>query len=104
MAREYENFYGDTSALNLPMRSYAYDQILKDEAVRRKLVHGSDWPVMPVPTVRIGWLKALRLLGEKNWLRRDLLVKQRLGVDEACGHRAGRLLRLPREGQEILGP
>jgi predicted TIM-barrel fold metal-dependent hydrolase len=95
LAREHEHFYGDTSALNLPMRSYAYDRILKDEAVRRKLVHGSDWPVMPIPTRRIGWLKALRLLGEKNWLRRDVLVKQRLGFEEAYWHRAATLLRLP---------
>jgi uncharacterized protein len=96
LAREYEHFYGDTAALNLPMRSYAFDTILRDDVVRRKLVHGSDWPIFCVPTRRVGWLRALRLLfGEKNWMRRDVLTKQGLGLDDAYWHRAATLLRLP---------
>lgn len=95
LAREYEHCYGDTSALNLPARSYAYDTILNDAAVRQKLVHGSDWPVMPWPPRRIGWLKAAGLLlTEGNWMRRDVLTKQALGFDEAYWHRAASLLRL----------
>jgi predicted TIM-barrel fold metal-dependent hydrolase len=58
LAREYEHLYGDTAALNLPTRSYAYDLLLTEEAVRRKLVHGSDWPVISVPSRRIGWRRA----------------------------------------------
>src|SRR5207244_12411023 len=54
LAREHEHFYGDTSALNLPTRSYAYRTILNDEAVRCKLFHGSDWPVISLPPARIG--------------------------------------------------
>ena len=57
---EHERLYGDTSALNLPTRSYAFDTILHDPVVRQKLVHGSDWPIISVPTRRIGWGKALR--------------------------------------------
>lgn len=98
LAREHANLYGDTSALNQPLRSYAYDQVLKDEAVRCKLVHGSDWPVIPIPTRRVGWRRALGLLlGEKNWLRRDVLTKQHLGFEDGYWHRAASLLRLPRE-------
>ena len=83
---------------NLTERAlYAYDQVLKEDAVRRKLVLGSDWPVIPIPTLRVGWLRALRLLGEKNWLRRDVLIKQHLGFEDAYWHRAASLLRLPRE-------
>lgn len=94
LAREYEQFYGDTSALNLPTRSYAYKAVLGDEQVRRKLVHGSDWPICPFPPLRVGWLRAPRLLfGEKNWMRRDVLIKQHLGFDEAYWHRAATLLR-----------
>ena len=52
LAREYEHFYGDTSALCLPTRSYAFDAILQDEVVRRKLVHGSDWPIIALPPLR----------------------------------------------------
>src|SRR5438067_1485395 len=49
LARDYEHFYGDTSALNLPFRSYVYDLVLDDETVRRKLVHGSGWPSVAIP-------------------------------------------------------
>jgi predicted TIM-barrel fold metal-dependent hydrolase len=96
LAREYEHFYGDTSALNLPARSYGYDIILRDEVVRQKLVHGSDWPIICIPPVtRLGWRAARRLLAERNWMRRDVLTKQLLGFDEAYWHRAGKLLRAP---------
>lgn len=95
LAREYEHFYGDTSALNLPTRSYAYRHILEDEPIRRKLVHGSDWPIICIPPCRVGCWQSLRLLfREKNWMRRDVLVKQKLGFDEAYWHRAGDLLRI----------
>lgn len=94
MAREYEHFYGDTSALNLPNRSYAYRHILEDERIRQKLVHGSDWPIICIPPCRVGCLQALRLMfGEKNWLRRDVLTKQLLGFDEAYWRRAAGLLK-----------
>lgn len=98
LVKEYEHCYGDTAALNLPTRSYAYRTILSDEAVRRKLVHGSDWPIIALPPLRLGLVRATRLLvGESNWMRRDVLIKQRLGFDEAYWHRAGQLLRLPRQ-------
>jgi predicted TIM-barrel fold metal-dependent hydrolase len=97
LAHDYEHLYGDTAALNLPTRSYAYDSILNDGVVRNKLVHGSDWPIISVPTKRAGWMRAVRLLfAEKNWMRRDVLTKQALGLDEAYWQRAGTLLRLPR--------
>lgn len=97
LAHRYENLYGDTAALNLPTRSYAYATILKDEVVRRKLIHGSDWPIMPIPPRRIGWGEALRLLRhESNWMRRDFLIKQKLGFDDAYWQRGASLLRLPR--------
>ena len=96
MTHEYEHLYGDAAALNLPMCSYAYDTILRDEIVRRKLVHGSDWPIITIPTRRIRWRKATGLLwSEGNWMRRDVLVKQQLGFEGAYWHRAASLLRLP---------
>jgi predicted TIM-barrel fold metal-dependent hydrolase len=97
LAHEYENLYGDTAALNLPTRSYAYDCLLGDDIVRRKLVHGSDWPIISIPTKRAGWLKAAELLlAEDNWMRRDVLTKQALGFDSNYWQRAATLLRLKR--------
>lgn len=94
LAREYEHLYGDTAMLNTPMRSYAYEVILGDDVVRQKLVHGSDWPLPPVPPRRIGWLTAAKMLAEKNWLRRDVRIKKRLGFDDAYWQRAAKLLRV----------
>jgi predicted TIM-barrel fold metal-dependent hydrolase len=95
MAREYERFYGDTSALNLPTRNYAYDVILNDSVVREKLVHGSDWPIIAIPPVkRIGLRNSASLMfRERNWMRRDVLIKQLMGLDDAYWRRAGSLLR-----------
>jgi predicted TIM-barrel fold metal-dependent hydrolase len=97
LAREYETCYGDTAALNLPARHYAYDTILTDPVVRSKLVHGSDWPILSLPSPRrLGWRSAMGLmLAEQNWMRRDVLIKRRLGLEDAYWHRGATLLRLP---------
>jgi predicted TIM-barrel fold metal-dependent hydrolase len=95
MAREFEHCYGDTSALNLPTRSYGWRRILADDVVRAKLVHGSDWPILPLPPVRhTGVVGALSLLRERNWMRRDALVKQRLGLEADYWGRAAQVLRV----------
>jgi hypothetical protein len=93
MARDHEHFYGDTSALNLPTRSYAWKHVLKDKTVRDKLVHGSDWPILPVPPLRqVGLGGSLAAWREPNWIRRDVQIKQRMGLDDAYWHRAARVL------------
>ena len=96
LAREHERFYGDTSALNLPTRSYAYGPILSDPRVRAKLVHGSDWPIYPMPPGSlIGYAEAFELCRELNWMKRDIQCKEALGFDEAYWTRAAKILRLP---------
>jgi predicted TIM-barrel fold metal-dependent hydrolase len=97
LTHEYERLYGDTAALNLPTRSYAYDKLLSDPVVRAKLVHGSDWPVPSIPPRRIGlWNATQMLLREGNWLQRDVEIKRRLGLDDAYWHRAATVLGLPK--------
>jgi uncharacterized protein len=93
MAREYPNLYGDTSALNLPFRWYAYDALLNDPELRAKLVHGSDWPIFPTPNPRKLGAESLHLLGESNWIQRDIEIKKQLGFDEAYWQRAAGILR-----------
>jgi predicted TIM-barrel fold metal-dependent hydrolase len=96
LAREYEHCYGDTSALNVPTRWYAYDKVMNDKVVSQKLVHGSDWPILPLPPpTKVGFGESLQItLGEMNWLRRDVLIKQKLGFDAAYWNRASRVLRV----------
>jgi len=95
LVHQYENLYGDTAALNLPMRTHAFDGIFKDDVVRSRIVHRSDWPVIafPAPT-RVGVSASVELMKEKNWMRRDMLIKQRFGFDEEYWQRAAKLLRI----------
>ena len=97
LTKEHEHLYGDTAALNLPLRSYAYKTLLDDEAVRKKLVHGSDWPIISVPPARAGLWTAMKLfMTDNNWLRRDVLAKRAMGLGEDYWQRAATLLRTVR--------
>jgi len=96
LAEEYGHLYGDTSALNLPTRWYAWDSILRHPVARRKLVHGSDWPIPPFPPLGHIHLGACAsLMRDRNWLRRDVRIKQRLGLSSDYWRRAAQVLRVP---------
>jgi hypothetical protein len=96
MAKDHEHFYGDTSALNLPTRSHAYKTLLNDPAVMAKVIHGSDWPVIPIPPVtKLGLAATAEAFHEPNWLRRDIRIKQKLGFNNDYWNRAAKVLRLP---------
>jgi len=96
MAKQHERFYGDTAAITLPTRNYCLKRLLSDAQVRGKLVHGSDWPVVSWPPVRhLGLLQSWRSLRERNWMKRDILIKKQLGLDDAYWHRVASILRLP---------
>lgn len=98
MAKEHETLYGDTAALNLPTRSYAWETLLSDPVVRQKLVHGSDWPIPAFPPIsQLGMRRSLGLIRLPNWMRRDVLIKQSLGLEKDYWNRAAGLLRLALE-------
>jgi predicted TIM-barrel fold metal-dependent hydrolase len=83
MALHYEHFYGDTSALNWVPRSYAYKILINDPRLKKKLVHGSDWPIVPVPPFsQLRLDEIVELWRERNWIRRDVLIKQQMGFGE----------------------
>ena len=94
LALDYERFYGDTAALNLPTRCYAYRTVLNDDRLRAKLLHGSDWPILPLPPMSCGMTRVMELLAEENWIRRDVMIKQSLGLDRDYWLRAAKVLRL----------
>jgi uncharacterized protein len=95
LVRRYENLYGDTAALSLPLRMHPYDTLINDPLVRTRVVHGSDWPILPLPPLRLGAADVMHLMAEKNWLRRDVLIKQHLGFGRDYWERGAKLLRLP---------
>jgi predicted TIM-barrel fold metal-dependent hydrolase len=96
LVREFPNCYGDTAALCLPTRSYAFKSILNEPQVREKIIHGSDWPILPVPSLRnLGVRASWNNMKELNWMTRDFNIKQQLGFDDTYFHRAEKILRLP---------
>lgn len=104
LVRQYEHCYGDTAALSLPNRRYAMHQLLDDALASQRLIHGSDWPIIALPPLkRLGLAGMLRLWREKNWMRRDVLIKRELGFDAAYWHRAETILRIPEAKRESLG-
>ena len=96
MIREYPNLYGDTAALNLPARNHAFGDLLQNDLLRSRIVHGSDWPVISIPPLnRLGGGASVEMMRESNWMKRDVLVKQRLGFGKDYFERAAEILRLP---------
>jgi uncharacterized protein len=98
MAKEHAKLYGDTSALNLPTRSQAYNTILGDREVMAKVIHGSDWPVIPVPPLRLGLSAVHEMFHESNWLKRDIEIKRRLGFGSEYWARAAKVIKMPGAG------
>jgi predicted TIM-barrel fold metal-dependent hydrolase len=96
MALDHEQFFGDTSALNIPPRWNVYPALLENPRIRAKLVHGSDWPIISLPPPnQLKWSTIPRIMLDPNWMRRDITIKKQLGFDDAYFHRAATLLRMP---------
>jgi len=94
MALQHEHFYGDTAGLNLPNRWYAWKTLLANSALQSKLLHGSDWPILSLPPLGKLGIKSVGLFADGNWMRRDIAIKKRLGLDAAYWQRAAKLLQL----------
>ncbi|HET6246468.1 MAG TPA: amidohydrolase family protein [Tepidisphaeraceae bacterium] len=94
MAQQHENFFGDTAALNMPTRSYAWQTLLKSPALLKKLVHGSDWPIPAFPPFRQLGFAGLRYFRENNWMHRDTLIKEKMGLGDDYWRRAAKVLRI----------
>jgi len=94
MAQDYEHLYGDTAALNLPTRSYAWPTVLNNSVVRSKLIHGSDWPIPVFAPLAMTGITGLRFYRESNWLARDIKIKRSLGLEDDYWQRAAKILRL----------
>lgn len=98
MAREYEHCYGDTSALNVPLRWYALEQCMADPVVEKKLIHGSDWPILAIPPfMKLGLDETAELMTDGNWMSRDVSIKRRLGMSDDYWHRGATVLGLTRD-------
>ena len=63
MMKNYPNLYADTSALNVPTRSYGLRHCLENELLSSRIVHGSDYPVPTSST----WAWVRGLIDSDQW-------------------------------------
>lgn len=115
LLKRYPKLWGDTAVLATAGRVRDFRRLLdgknllegtgqlEDEVafVRSRLLHGSDFPFPAAPTCyvdRIGMNAALRLAKEANLLKKDLELKEALGIGYASAQRA---YEVAKAGQNI---
>ena len=97
MVRKHPNFYGDSSAFNVPIRGRHVPECLR-EPLAGRVLHGSDFPV-PVfghwAAVRrfISWKDFRRCARIGNVLERDYELKKAMGFPQESFTRIHGLLR-----------
>lgn len=98
MLAEHSNLFGDTSGLQLPVRS-AYLPRCREGLIAERILHGSDFPVpcQPVWSWMRSQINASCYLESRqiaNPLQRDISVKRAIGLPAEAFVRAEKILRL----------
>jgi len=86
-----QQLWGDTAVLGTAGRVRDFGRLLKADHVRDRLLHGSDYPFPVVPEAfipQIDEATAKQVSSEANWIKRDLALKQALGIGNASAERA----------------
>ena len=97
LLQRYPKLWGDTAVLGTAGRVRDFMRLLKDPLVRGRLLHGSDFPFPVAPSAfaaHIGTEAAGRIDREKNWLKKDLDLKEALQIGLASAQRAYEFAKL----------
>lgn len=100
LLKRYPNLWGDTAVLGTPGRVRDFGRLLDDPLAKSRLLHGSDFPFPAAPSAyakRIGEKTAKQLNLESNSLKKDLALKEALGIGKASAARAFDLIFKDRE-------
>ena len=95
MALEHEHFYGDLSAMVVPVRGAKLRRILEAPALLSKVVYGSDFPAPSWPWAaapQVGLRRARQLARIDNPLERSAAALRSMGFPEEVFTRASALL------------
>ena len=102
LMQEFQNLYADTSALNVPTRSYGLRPCLENELLASRVVHGSDYPVPTSPA----WAWVRGLIDSDQWaslkrinnpIEQDYQTKVAMGFPDSHFTRINTLLRTAKE-------
>jgi predicted TIM-barrel fold metal-dependent hydrolase len=91
LLKRYPKLWGDTAVLGTAGRVRDFYRLLDTPRARARLLHGSDFPFPVAPwafAARIAEKAARRINREPNWLKKDLDLKEALGVGRASAKRA----------------
>ena len=96
LKRHPERLWGDTAVLGTAGRVRDFGRLLEEEEmVRSRLLHGSDFPFPPNPidfALKIGRRVAAQIEAEPNLLKKDLDLKEALGIGRVSAERAYELI------------
>jgi hypothetical protein len=95
LLKRYPKLWGDTAVLGTAGRVKDFTRLLGDRLARDRLLHGSDFPFPVEPrafAAHIGAETAERINKEPNLLKKDLNLKEALGVGHASARRASRIV------------
>ena len=97
LLKRYKNLWGDTSVLGTAGRVRDIGRLIHDPLARDRLLHGSDFP-FPVSAAAhaatIGKEVAARIDKEKSWIKRDLDLKEALGIGVASAKRSYKIAKV----------
>lgn len=95
LLKRYPKLWGDTAVLGTARRVKDFGRLLDNPLAKSRLLHGSDYPFPASPqayATKIGEKAARRLNLESNWLKRDLELKEALGIGRASAARGFELI------------
>ncbi|MEI8346848.1 MAG: amidohydrolase family protein, partial [Pseudomonadota bacterium] len=100
MLPRYANLYTDNSATTEMHRAWALKASLKQDLMLKRMVYGSDWPVMATPVVsynyflpRLGFKKIKEIKKNKNIWDQDVELKKALGLPAESFERSEKIIR-----------
>ncbi len=97
LLRRYPRLWGDTAVLGTNGRVRDFTRLLEDPFAKDRLLHGSDFPFPVAPkafAARIGDEAANRLNSEVSWIKKDLDLKEAMGIGVASARRAYRIAKV----------
>lgn len=95
LLKRYPKLWGDTAVLGTPGRVRDFGRLLEDPLAKSRLLHGSDFPFPAAPSAyasTIGADTAKQLNLEANSLKKDLALKEALGIGRASAARGFELI------------
>ncbi len=91
LLKRYPNLWGDTAVLGTAGRVRDFGRLLDVPLVRSRLLHGSDFPFPIAPAAFAGKISEQvikRISSETNWIKKDLDLKEAMGIGQISAERA----------------